>query len=318
MKQIDYLRISVTDRCNLRCIYCMPEEGIVNKPHDELLTFEEIIKLVKIFTSIGIRKIRLTGGEPLVRNGIIALIQELGKIDKIEELALTTNGELLSGLMDRLKKTKLKRINISLDTLKPDRFKTMTRGGSLEKVIDGINLARSAGFRAIKLNTVVMKGVNDDEIIDFADFAFERGVILRFIEFMNVTPLWREKCYMPIDEIRERCALKYKLHDVVEVAGSGPAVYYAVDGKGTLGFINTNLDNCNRCSRLRLTSTGELKTCLYEPEGLYLKNLLRNNVCTEEIRDIVQARVEQKNRIDYRLWNVKDRCKKIYMSSLGG
>lgn len=295
----------------------MPQNGIINKPHDELLTFEEIARAVKIFSSLGVSKIRLTGGEPLVRKGIVNLIDSLNKIKGIEEISLTTNGELLSFYTEDLKMAGLDRINISLDTLRENRFKNITRRSSLCKVFEGIDSAREVKFNSLKLNMVVMKGINDDEIIDFADFAFSNGLILRFIEFMNVTPLWRRDHFIPIEEVKKICKKRFRLKKIGST-GPGPAIYYKVEGGGILGFINTSLDNCRRCNRLRLTSTGELKVCLYEPNSLFLKNLLRSNVCDEEITDIIKARLEAKETINYQCLGSDKACYKVYMSNVGG
>jgi len=311
-KNLDYLRISVTDRCNLRCNYCMPQGGIVNKPHSEILTFEEIFRATKIFISLGVKKIRLTGGEPLARKDIAVLIKSLGSIKGLEEIALTTNGSLLSLYAEELKEAGLKRINISLDTLREDRFKSITKRDCFYDVIRGIEKAKKI-FDPLKLNVVVMKDINDDEIIEFVDFARSRDIILRFIEFMRITPLWKEEHFVPIEEVMSLCEEKYKL----ERAGgmdSGPAAYYIIKNGGILGFIKTDEENCKRCTRLRLTSTGDLKICLYETQALHLKGLLRMGVCDEEIRDIIKARMETKEYIDYRSWEPN----KVYMCDIGG
>lgn len=316
-RKINYLRISVTDRCNLRCIYCMPQSGIINKPQQELLTFEEILRTARIFTSLGISKIRLTGGEPLVRKGMLNLVKSLADIKGIEELCLTTNGALLVSYAEELKKAGLKRINISLDTLKRDKFERITGIDSLNTVLEGIDAAKKAGLYPLKLNMVVMKGINENEIIDFADFALSKGLILRFIEFMKVTPLWRKDYFIPIEEVRKVCGSKFRL-GVFKNSGLGPAIYYRVEGSGILGFIKTDLNTCQACTRLRLTSTGELKICLYEPSGLFLKTLLRNKVCDEEIRDIIKARLEAKETVDYKCWQSPQASSEIYMSKVGG
>ena len=312
-RKIDYLRISVTDRCNLKCIYCMPKGGVVTKPHTEILTSEEIVRLVRIFASLGISKVRLTGGEPLVRKGIISLVRFLEDIKGIEEVSLTTNGTLLSLHANQLKKAGLKRINISLDTLREDRFREITRNNSFYRVLEGIVAAKKAGFDSLKLNVVVMKGINDDEIIDFVEFALDRGLILRFIEFMNITPLWREEYFISINEVRRICERRFRLTRI-EAPDSGPAVYYRVEKEGLLGFINTSEYNCRRCSRLRLTSTGELKICLYETQGFCLRSLLRQGLSDEEIKNAIRAESELKKYINY-----EDRkTSQLYMCNVGG
>jgi cyclic pyranopterin phosphate synthase len=291
----------------------MPKGGIVTRPHTEILTFEEIVRLVRILVSSGISKIRLTGGEPLVRSGIVNLVKFLNLIEGIEEVSLTTNGTLLSLYADRLKKAGLKRINISLDTLRQDRFRQITRNNSFYRVLEGISAAKESGFDSLKLNVVVMKGINDDEIIDFVEFALKRGLILRFIEFMNVTPLWKEECFIPIDEVKRICEKRFGLTRIV-TSGSGPAVYYRVEKDGFLGFINTNEYNCRRCSRLRLTSTGEFKICLYETQGFSLGNLLRQGCGDEEINNTIRAKLELKKYISYE----DEKTSRLYMCNVGG
>lgn len=311
-RDIDYLRISVTDRCNLRCIYCMPPEGVETIPQQELLTFEEIIGLAKIFANLGVRKIRLTGGEPLIRKGIVGLIGSLVNIEGIEEVSLTTNGILLSMYARELKKAGINRINISLDSLKEDKFGKITGSNCFCRVLEGIEKAKEAGFSPLKLNMVVMKGINDEEIVDFLEFALSQGLILRFIEFMKVTPLWKEDYFLPIEAVRKICERSFILSKM-ENRDSGPAQYYRLRD-GIVGFIKTDENNCRRCTRLRLTSTGELKVCLYESDGVVLKDFLRRGVSEGEIRDIIKIRIEGKRYTDYRSW----RFSGAYMCSVGG
>ncbi len=311
-RKVDSLRISVTDRCNLRCAYCMPKEGIEPVLQQEVLAFEEITRLVNIFSSLGIKKIRLTGGEPLVRKGIMNLIRSLVNIKGIEEVALTTNGIMLFEYAPELKKAGVKRINVSLDTLKEDRFADITGRNGFYEVIKGIEKASNLGFSPIKINTVLMKGINDDEVIDFVEFSLSKGLILRFIEFMRITPLWREDYFIPIEEIKEICLSRFKL-EKTQYSGSGPAEYYKVT-QGIIGFIKTDENNCRQCNRLRLTSTGELKLCLYETGGLSLNSLLRNGAADEEIRDAIAVNLKLKEATDYQKWE----SGKVYMSVLGG
>lgn len=312
-KDMDYLRISVTDRCNLRCMYCMPKNGIINRPQEELLSFEEIGRLVRILVSLGTNKIRLTGGEPLVRRGIVDLIKSLAGIEGIEDLSLTTNGILLSQYAEKLKEAGIKRINISLDTLKEDKFRQTTGNGSFCRVLEGICKAKEVGFHPLKLNMVVMKGVNEDEIIDFVEFALHHGLILRFIELIKATPLWGEDYFIAIEDIKKICAVRFSLKRIGNL-GPGPAEYYRIEKDGLLGFIETHENNCRSCNRLRLTCTGELKICLYETQGLCLKSLLRKRIADEEIKDIIRARLELKRYIDYR-----DReTSQLYMCKVGG
>jgi cyclic pyranopterin phosphate synthase len=311
-RKIDYLRISVTDRCNLRCNYCIPKEGVYLEPQDQILTFEEIIRLVKILASFGLRRVRLTGGEPLVRKGVIKLIEQLNNIDGIDELCLTTNGMLLANYAEALKQAGISRVNISLDTLRKPRFELISRSFGFSQVMQAIDKVREVGFSSLGLNVVVMKGVNDDEIVDFVNFAKNKGLILKFIEFMKVTPLWRERLFIPIEEVIDVCHKEFWL-EKIEYKSQGPAQYYKTESS-MVGFIKTSRANCDVCSRLRLTSTGEIKTCLYQPQGLSLRDLLRKGVDDSYIKETVRSLISQKEEVNYTKW----RESRVYMSSIGG
>lgn len=290
----------------------MPRHGIVPVAHQEVLTFEEILRLVRIFAGLGIKKIRLTGGEPLVRKDATDLIACLWRVKGIEEVSLTTNGILLADYAGCLKKAGIKRINISLDTLSEDKFKAITGADAFYQVMKGIDKAIALGFSPLKLNTVAMKGINDDEIIDFVNFSLSRGLVLRFIEFMKVTPLWREDYFIPIEEVKGICSMEFDL-EKIEYPGNGPAQYYKA-GSGIIGFIKTEEFNCRQCNRLRLTSTGELKLCLYETDGFSLRDFLRNGSCEQEIKESIEFNLGIKEKIDYRNW---ESCR-VYMSDVGG
>lgn len=203
MNGINYLRISLTDRCNFRCFYCMPKDGLRLIPKEEILSLEEIIRLVKIFSSIGIEHVRITGGEPLLRKGLCNLIKVSSEM--IDDVSVTTNGSLLKIYGKNLIKAGLKRINISLDTLKEEKFKKITGRESFRQVIKGIDHVIDVGFYPLKLNVVVMKNINDDEILDFVEFALKKGLTLRFIEFMKISPLWQNDYFMPIETVKEIC-----------------------------------------------------------------------------------------------------------------
>ncbi len=314
MNRTRYLRLSITDRCNFRCFYCMPEAGIPRIPRDEVLSFEEITRLVRIFAALGIKQLRITGGEPLVRKGLNRLIGLIAKIDDIEDISLTTNGSLLPTCAERLKRAGLKRVNISLDSLKQEKFRSITKTNAFYQVMEGIDKAIEVGFQPVKLNVVVMKGVNDDEIIDFVRFALTKGLILRFIEFMKITPPWRSDYLIPIEEVKRICEKRFRLQEI-ENNGFGPAKYFEVDrGEGRLGFIKTDEENCKRCGRLRLTCTGELKICLFENSGLALKHLLNEGLNDEQIMNIIKARVLMKSDVTYKKWEAN----KIYISKIGG
>lgn len=311
-RPIDYLRISVTDRCNLRCIYCMPEDGIESIPHQEILTFEEIIRLVSIFAELGIKKIKLTGGEPLVRKNITDLIKALVNIDGIEEVSLTTNGVLLSDYADEIKKAGVNRLNISLDTLKEERFMNISGRNLFHKVMDGIENAKKGGFSPLKLNVVVMKGINDDEVLDFVNFSLLKGLVIKFIEFMRITPLWKEEYFTPIEEVKSICERNFAM-EKIKYQGLGPAEYYKIDG-GIVGFIKTDEKNCCQCNRLRLTAAGELKLCLYETDSISLKEPLRSGMADRWIRDIIAKNMNIKEFVRHKDWNNQT----AYMSAIGG
>ncbi|WP_339062027.1 GTP 3',8-cyclase MoaA [Tepidibacillus marianensis] len=275
----DYLRISVTDRCNLRCVYCMPPEGVEFMPHSELLTYEEIEKVVKTAAKFGVRKLRITGGEPLVRKDLEVLIAKLSRIEGIEDIALTTNGIFLAQKAQALKDAGLTRVNISLDSLRADRFKEITRGGQLEKVLDGIDASFRVGFTPIKINTVLMKGFNDDEIGDFLRMTIDQPVQVRFIEYMPIGHAddnWKNG-YMSLDFVREKAKeLGFELEESGAVFGNGPSENFQIKGaKGSIGFIHPISDHfCSNCNRLRLTSDGSIKPCLYWEDELNVKPYL--------------------------------------------
>lgn len=292
-RHINYLRISVTDRCNLRCIYCMPPEGIPLVPHSEILSYEEISLVVRVGAELGINKIRLTGGEPLVRAGLPKLVQMLSQIKGIDEVSLTTNGTFLKRYALGLKQAGLSRINISLDTLKVDRFRHITRLGELGDVLSGIEAARDAGLRPVKINMVVMKGINDDEVQDFAKMTYEGGWHVRFIELMpfaDVTEL------VPSSEVRQRIMSLGKLEPCFPVAGNGPARYYRLPGaEGTIGFISPVTEPfCSNCNRMRLTSNGRLCPCLLSEDDVDLKGVLRRNASPQELERLILKAIASK------------------------
>jgi len=316
-RSINYLRISVTDRCNLRCIYCMPPEGVPQMSHSEILSYEEIRTVVRAAAELGINKIRLTGGEPLVRAELPKLIKMLSRIEGIQELSLTTNGTLLKNYALELRQAGLSRINLSLDTLKPDRFRYITRLGRLKDVLEGISAAKKAGFDPIKINAVVMQGINDDEILDFARMTCEEGCHVRFIELM---PFKGMAEFVPSVEVRQRISLLGKLEPCPSITGNGPARYYRLAGaKGTIGFISplTELPFCSRCNRIRLTPDGRLRPCLLGEDEIDLKMPLRNNASTEELRRLILKAVASKPE-HHHLEGGNGRPVKRKMSQIGG
>ena len=293
-RRINYLRISVTDRCNLRCIYCMPEGGVPWIPHEEILTYEEIATVVRIGAGLGINKIRITGGEPLTRAELPKLIGMLSGINGVDEVSLTTNGTLLKEQVSALKEAGLRRINISLDSFKPEKFKQITRLGSLQDVLNGIESAKDAGLNPVKIDMVVIKGINDDEIIDFAKKTYEQGWHIRFIEFM---PLSNIDGLVAVKDIRRRIESLGKLEPALSITGNGPARYYRLPGaKGTIGFISAVTEPfCRWCNRLRLTSYGQLCSCLLSDDGTDLRDQLRSAKYSEdEIKRLILELVASK------------------------
>ena len=293
-RRINYLRISVTDRCNLRCIYCMPEAGVTWIPHNEILTYEEIATVARIGADLGINKIRVTGGEPLTRTGLPKLIELLSEINGIDEISLTTNGTLLKSQASELKNAGLRRINISLDSFNQERFRRITRHGNLQDVLDGIESAKDTGLNPVKIDMVVIKGINDDEILDFAQKTYEQGWHIRFIEFM---PLSNIDGFISEEVIRNRIESLGKLEPSSAPTGNGPARYYRLPGaKGTIGFISpVTKPFCQWCNRLRLTSYGQLCSCLLSDDGIIVRDSLRNSASPEEdIKNIIIKLVASK------------------------
>jgi cyclic pyranopterin phosphate synthase len=293
-RNINYLRISVTDRCNLRCIYCMPETGVKWIAHNEILTYEEIATVARIGADLGINKIRITGGEPLTRAELPKLIKMLSETNGVDEISLTTNGIFLKEQVLALKDAGLRRINISLDTFKQERFSQITRLGNLQDVLDGIGAAKDAGLNPVKIDMVVIKDINDDEIIDFARKTYEQGWHIRFIELM---PLATVKGIISAKEIRSRIETLDKLETASAPVGNGPARYYRLPrAKGTIGFISPVTEPfCSWCNRLRLTSYGQLCSCLLSDDGVDLRKPLRNNNLPEdEIRRLIRELIASK------------------------
>jgi cyclic pyranopterin phosphate synthase len=296
-RPITYLRISVTDRCNLRCIYCMPEAGVDLMSHYDILSYEEIYTVAKAAAELGINRIRLTGGEPLVRAGIADLISLLAGIETIEDLSLTTNGILLAQYATGLKEAGLQRVNISLDTLKPDRFRQITRCGNLADTLRGIEAARAAELTPVKINVVVMAGVNDDEITDFAAKTVTDGWNVRFIELMPVSsnePVSDK--LVSVSEIRKRLETMGKLEPWKVDAGNGPAKYFRLPGaSGTVGFISPVTEHfCFQCNRLRLTADGKLRPCLLSEAEIDLKGPLRGGAPVEELKNLISQAIANK------------------------
>jgi cyclic pyranopterin phosphate synthase len=295
-RRINYLRLSVTDRCNMRCSYCMPEEGVEKLGHGEMLSYEDLLRISAEAVAAGIEKIRVTGGEPLVRKGIVDFLSRLGALPGLKELVLTTNGLLLKEMARGLRDAGVQRLNISLDSLKAETFARITRGGDLQLVLDGIDEAERVGFPPHKINVVVMRGVNDDEILDFVELTLRRPYAVRFIEYMPTCgdADWRDLC-VPGAQIRERIAGKYTLEEITNTERSGPSRNFRVKGApGSLGIITAMTGHfCDGCNRLRVTADGVAKGCLFSASGLDLKPVLAtgdDELLRREIGRIVAAK----------------------------
>lgn len=284
----DYLRISVTDRCNLRCVYCMPEEGMEFEPDESIMSFDEIAAVVRVLARRGVNKLRLTGGEPLVRKNLEQLVAMLSAIPGIEDIALTTNGIYLASRAERLRAAGVTRVNISLDSLRPDRFALVTRGGDIRKVLASVEESVRVGFDPIKLNVVLMKGINDDEIDDFLQMTRERRLTVRFIEYMPIghdDEGWRSR-YLPLSAVLERCAANgWTVESAEAVYGNGPSRNYRIAGApGSFGLIHPVSDHfCETCNRLRLTADGNIKPCLYWTDEFNVRKAIGDDEAIERL-----------------------------------
>ena len=277
---VDYVRISVTDRCDFRCVYCM-DEVMQFLPRARILTLEELAFVGRAFAELGVTKIRLTGGEPLVRNNVIKLICDLGRLSQLKELVLTTNGSQLERMAGDIRDAGVRRINISLDSLDPDRFRKLTRIGELDRVLAGIEAARAGNFDKIKINAVILKNRNDDEVIPLVEYASSRDMDISFIEEMPLGVIGdhdRAEAYYSSDKIREDLSRRYTLVPTTESTG-GPAKYFRITETGTrIGFISPHSHNfCDDCNRVRLTVEGRLLLCLGQEHSVDLKHILRSN-----------------------------------------
>lgn len=295
-RNIDYLRISVTDRCNLRCKYCMPSQGVEWMPHEDILTFEEILRLMRISTQLGFRRFRITGGEPLVRTEVLKFLQEGAKIPGVEDLMITTNGLLLPEMALDLKAAGVQRVNISLDTMDPERFHEITRGGDVSKVMKGIFRSLEVGLDPVKINVVVVRGFNTDELPSFLKLAKEYPLHVRFIELMpiGISSEHRDE-FVPIQEMKELLGLKEYL-PTQAIVGGGPAEYVQPTGyKGSIGFISAMSRHfCNTCNRVRLTSDGKLRPCLHSKHEVSLRDALRNGSSDAAVKDLFSQAVWHK------------------------
>ena len=293
-RNIDYLRISLTDRCNLRCVYCMPEEGINKLGRNEILSYEEVIKIVKSFAALGIRKIRYTGGEPLIIKDIEKLIYETSIIPGIEDISITTNGIMLYDMAEGLKKAGLKRVNISLDTLNEDKYRSITRGGDINKVLKAIEKCIEIGMTPVKLNVVLIKGLNDDEVLDLINLTKEMPIDVRFIELMPIgegARYYAEGKMSSEEVINDYPSLIPVENDLHSTA----TLYRLKDAKGNVGFITPlSCKFCSTCNRIRLSSTGTIKPCLHSKDEIDIRKYIENEVMlTAALKTAVYSKPEE-------------------------
>lgn len=304
-RKIEYLRISLIDRCNLRCRYCMPERGIKKNSHNDILTLEEILHLVLLMSNLGIRKVRLTGGEPLIRRNILDLIRNIRKIPAIENIAITTNGILLEEMAKDLITAGVDQVNLSLDTLRPDVFKYITRREGLDKVLRGLDAIEKAGCQDIKINCVPMQGVNDEDVPNLAALAKDRPIKIRYIEMMPVGCAFESGFRgIRMDRVLQMIAEKHGTLIPVENKSNkvlGPANYYTIEGfKGQIGYIDALQHKfCDKCNRVRLTSEGFLKLCLNNNDGVDLRAPLRTGASDDTLLDILSQAINRKPKEHY-------------------
>ncbi len=294
-RPVNYLRISVTDRCNLRCLYCMPADGVSLLSHDEILSYEEINIVAKAAAALGINKLRLTGGEPLIRKNLSGLIAMLAEIEGIEDISLTTNGVLLENVAKELKEAGLKRVNISLDSLRSDRYQEITQSDKLDDVLRGIETARQLGLSPIKTNTVVIRGNNNDEVLDFARLTIDEEWHVRFIEYMPFNNNGHDGKLVPVSEMKQCIETLGELKPTLP-EGGGPAKYYRLpDALGTIGFISPVSEHfCQACNRLRLTAEGKLRPCLFSDFEVDLRGPIRQGASTDELKRLIKEAVSCK------------------------
>lgn len=289
-RTVDYVRISVTDRCDFRCVYCMAED-MTFVPRQQVLSLEEIATIAEAFSQLGVKRIRLTGGEPLVRKNILSLIERVGNIEALDELTITTNGSHLEKYAQALKTHGVKRINVSLDSLQADKFKQLTRTGNLTQVINGIDAAINAGFKKIKINAVILKGRNEDEIFDLVAFACDKEIDIAFIEEMPLGLIdehSRALSFYSSDEIKKQLESQFTLIDSPQQTG-GPSKYFQIQGHNSkVGFISPHSHNfCHQCNRVRVTAEGRLLLCLGNEHSIDLRAILRNGGSMSELKQAI-------------------------------
>jgi cyclic pyranopterin phosphate synthase len=297
-REINYLRLSITDRCNLRCGYCTYWQEFERLPPQEILRYEELLRIATVAAREGIRKIRITGGEPLVRRGAVDFLEDLHRIPGITEVCLTTNGVLLPDMAPALYEAGLRHLNISLDTLRRDRYRQITGRDHGREVMTGLNLALSLGFHPLKINCVVLRGINDDELLELALLARDHPLQVRFIELMpTVSQEWWERHFLPMTTVQQRLAVLGRLSPVIPAATAGPARIFRAPGfQGELGFISPmSTHHCGSCNRLRLTAAGQLRPCLLTASELDLKGPLRQGLSDPSLAHLFQEAIRAKD-----------------------
>jgi cyclic pyranopterin phosphate synthase len=324
-RSVRYLRLSVTDRCNYGCLYCRPEEGFSFRPRAELLTFEEMVRIVGVFAGLGVRRVRLTGGEPTVRAGIVDLVGRVAAVPGIAEVVMTSNGHLLPGLAALLAAAGLKAVNVSIDTVDPGRFAEVTRGGDLERVVAGIDAAIAAGLE-VKLNAVALRGVTDGDIAALCAFAWERGVVVRFIEHMPMSDGLLYDAGREVSAAAIRAAVEAGFGPLAPstpqdpARGTGPARYWhlAAEPRREVGIISAMTEHfCDSCNRLRLTATGDLHACLGHDDALSLRDVLRAGGSDDDIRAVIWASVNGK-RVGHEFSRTGEGGPRKHMIAIGG
>jgi GTP 3',8-cyclase len=318
---INYLRLSVTDRCNLRCLYCMPDEGMEFVSHNEILSYEEMLHLVRLSVLTGIRKVRLTGGEPLVRKGFVSFLERLSSMEDLKEISITTNGVLLKEYAAAIRQCGICRINVSLDSLKPDRFFRITRRDLFHRVWEGIEEAERLNFHPIKINVVAMRGINDDEVVDFASLTMEKPFHVRFIEFMPVgkNNNWSRERFITSSEVFDRIKVLGNLDPVEQSAMDGPAERFRIRGaRGEIGFIGALSNHfCDTCNRLRLTAEGRLRGCLFSDKEIDVKTPLRKGKSDDYLSGLLKQAIREKPAGPGRPTSRPRKCIR-QMSTIGG
>ncbi|KPK01494.1 MAG: hypothetical protein AMK71_05330 [Nitrospira bacterium SG8_35_4] len=318
-RRIDYLRVSVTDKCNLKCVYCTPSKGLKHFKQTDLLTDEEIIRFISIAHRHGLRKVRITGGEPLLRKNILELISEIKKIG-VRELSLTTNGLTLSNMAEKLKSAGLDRVNISLDTLDAEKYKTIANGGDINLVWESIKEAERVELMPVKINMVPIRGMNDDEILSFASLTFEKNYHIRFIELMpaNSSRLWTKDMCIPSHEVMERISMLGTFRKV-KFRGIGPSRNYRIKGAaGIIGIISPVSDHfCNSCNRLRLTAIGKIRPCLFSNDEIDIRTPMRRGASDNELDKLFLQAIQVKPE-GHKLQEIMSDSPIRSMSKIGG